>query len=126
MCIRWVLLFVLSALSYGSTATEVHKKKPVITLAKGGYWYPYAYEDESGKLTGIDVELLKRVSKRINYPLTFTNSVPRKRLLSDAKKLNYNVILAATYTEQRSEDYYFSIPYRSEKTAVFYFDPRLT
>ncbi|WP_323738564.1 TRIC cation channel family protein [Candidatus Trichorickettsia mobilis] len=91
-------------------------------LTNGWYlWEPYQFNRiTSGgyTLTGMDIELGKAIAERVGVeikydPITWTR---HQRELKEGKR---DRAAGATYTEERSQFVYFSIPYRFEENSLF-------
>lgn len=91
-------------------------------LTGGWYlWQPYQYTQiTSGgyKLTGMDVELAKTLAARIGIEIKF-NQVEWKQHQIDLQEGSRDVASGATFTPERSQYVYFSLPYRSEENSLF-------
>ena len=91
----------------------------VLAVSEHVDWYPYSYM-ENGKLVGTDIDLLRQVAHRINVNIDMLFDVPQRRLTSQNKHLGFNTVIGATFTQERSQSYWFSLPYRKEIISVFY------
>ena len=91
----------------------------------GAEWPPYTYyERVNGKATneivGYSIDVIDTIFKKngINYTVEL---LPWKRALSEVKGgKNYQLILSASYNEERAKNYYMSIPYYSTNPYYFY------
>ena len=85
--------------------------KTVVKAVTGGSLAPYCYVDESGKLTGIDIEITREVFARLpQYELVIETADALQGVLSgqyDFAVNNYG------YTKERGESYYYSYPYKT-------------
>ncbi len=83
----------------------------VVKGVTGGSLAPYFYQDESGELTGVDIEIVQEVFNRLpQYELQIDIADALQGVLSgqyDIAINNYG------YTEERGESYYFSYPYKT-------------
>lgn len=121
LCSALILLLSLSIIAVGTVAAESH----TAILPNSDHWPPYYFKDDQNRLTGTDVELLRFVLLELDYQLKITVDMPRKRLIRGANKHGYNTLLGASYTQDRATSYHFSIPYRTEKTAIFFIKPSI-
>lgn len=120
------VLLILSILIIGmKTVSAEHQMSHTAILPNSDHWPPYYFKNAKGQLTGTDVELLRSVLLELGYQLKITVDIPRKRLISGANKHGYNTLLGASYTEGRAANYYFSIPYRTEKASIFFIKPSI-
>lgn len=99
-----------------------HSKEVIIPISIE--WPPYQYTDSTGKYIGTDVSLLRAVLDEMGYTMSFRDSIPLKRLTKNNKDLGFNTNLAATFTQERAKNHYFSIPYREERVAIYYTDEK--
>ncbi|ASI35588.1 MULTISPECIES: transporter substrate-binding domain-containing protein [unclassified Exiguobacterium] len=96
-----------------TTAYDKIVKEGTLTVATAGTLYPTSFHDEeSNKLTGFDVEVVKEVAKRLDLKVNF------KEMSFDGMLTSVNtgqVDLAAndiTITEERKAKFAFSKPYK--------------
>ena len=99
--------------------TENLKKN---VLINGWYlWEPYQYNKVTSgkqKLTGMDVQLVKALSKKIGIKIQY-DQVDWNQHQSDLREGNRDIAAGATYTKDRSKYAYFSVPYRYEENSLF-------
>lgn len=76
-------------------------------------WKPYQYENKAGKLTGLDIEILKNAYAAVNYQVKFSKR-PWKRVLVELETGKLNIAMSASKTKEREKKYYFSDPYRAD------------
>ena len=92
------------------------------TLIGGWYlWQPYQFTQiTSGgyKLTGMDIELSKALAQHIGIEIKF-DQVDWKQHQSDLQVGTRDIAAGATYTTERLQYAYFSLPYRSEENSLF-------
>lgn len=79
---------------------------------------PYQYMGDSGQVTGLDIDLLKAVAKEAGCQLVFDH-IPWKRAQSMMSIGSLDVASGASKTPEREKYASFSIPYRSEKIAMY-------
>ncbi len=96
-----------------TTAYDKIVKEGTLTVATAGTLYPTSFHDEeSNKLTGFDVEVVKEVAKRLDLKVNF------KEMSFDGMLTSVNtgqVDLAAndiTITKERKAKFAFSKPYK--------------
>ncbi len=92
------LLFFLFTLYTSAWAAEL-----VIGISSG---YPPYYYEKEGKLTGICVDQVNAVAKKMGLEVTY-KVFPWKRLLFNAKKGNVDAIMPLFRTREREEYLYF-------------------
>jgi len=115
-------IFALFVLTIASHANSSDSKEVVIPTGIG--WPPYAYFDKEGVLTGTDIELMRKALNKIGYSLKHVSGIPIKRLVKHNEFLEINANFATTYSTERAKNYHFSIPYRTEVTAIYYIDKK--
>ena len=81
-------------------------------------WGIYQYQDENGKLQGLDVELITAISKIANCNLTW-RKLPWKRHLLEIENGRIDLATGASKNPEREEYAYFSLPYRTESVVLF-------
>ena len=87
------------------------QKSGVFKVGVEGTYPPMTYHDESGELTGFDVEVAKKVAEKLGVTAEFTESDWDSLLAGiDSKRLD-TVINAVSVTEERSQKYDFAGPY---------------
>ena len=87
------------------------QKSGVFKVGVEGTYPPMTYHDESGELTGFDVEVAKKVAEKLGVTAEFTESDWDSLLAGiDSKRLD-TVINAVSITEERSQKYDFAGPY---------------
>lgn len=82
-------------------------------------WIPYSYEDAEGRVTGLDIDLLRAMAKQAGCELSFFE-VPWGRLLEELRHGNLvQMAKGASYTSERASYAWFSDPYRTEVMELF-------
>jgi polar amino acid transport system substrate-binding protein len=81
-------------------------------------WYPYQYHNKKQELVGLDFDIFNAIIKETNFKVTFTE-LPWKRHLQYIKTGKMDMAMGASYTLEREESAYFSLPYRLEKVNLF-------
>jgi ABC-type amino acid transport substrate-binding protein len=91
-------------------------------IAGGAQWKPYAYEDKDGYLTGVSVDIARRVMTLANLDVTFV-TYPVNRLQSMLKKgevdINFADALIWNNAEERRR-FVFSKPYSTVKEHLYF------
>jgi len=91
-------------------------------LIGGWYlWQPYQFTQitsEGYKLTGMDVELGRALAARLGIEIKL-DTVDWKQHQIDLQDGVRDVASGATYSPERSQYAYFSLPYRSEENSLF-------
>lgn len=77
-------------------------------------WEPYTYVDADGRETGVDLEIQREVLRRMGCPVQFVMR-PWKRLLAEIEQGVMHMTGSASYSEERAQWGYFSLPYRKEE-----------
>lgn len=106
--------FLISLLSFHTSA---EKNNCTLTL---GYdsWEPYQFLDIGNQVRGLDIELLRMVTKRMSCKVEYSQG-PWIELLARLKKGEIDILLGASKTEKRKQFAFFSEPYRSEQFTLY-------
>lgn len=92
------------------------------TLLNGWYiWDPYQYEEEKGRsesLTGLDIQLVRAISKQIKKKVKY-EPISWRQHLDELKEGKRDFASGATFTDERAQFAYYSIPYRYEENSLF-------
>lgn len=97
---------------------EQIKTDGVIKFGTEGTYAPYTFHDDSGKLTGFDVEIAEEVAKRIGVKAEFVETKWDGMFAGlDAKRFDA-VINQVTIRPDRQEKYDFSDPYIVSKAVL--------
>lgn len=81
-------------------------------------WHPYQYLDESGELTGFDIDFISAIGKLIDCDVAF-QEVNWARGMVDIENGNLDLIPNANFTEERSQWAHYSEPYRDNSTVMY-------
>ncbi len=81
-------------------------------------WKPYQYRNEEGDLKGLDIELMKAVTRQMGCDLTLVER-PWKRHLRDLREGRVDLAAGADYSERRADYARFSDAYRTETVRLF-------
>ncbi|WP_322777509.1 substrate-binding periplasmic protein, partial [Candidatus Megaera venefica] len=89
----------------------------------GGWylWEPYQFNKVTSSgynLTGMDIDLVKSIAKRVGVEITY-EQVDWKEHQEDLRSGERDIAAGATYTANRAEYVYFSVPYRFEENSLF-------
>ncbi len=82
-------------------------------------WPPYSMMNSKGKLTGLDIELLRHIVKEAGCQLQWASNIPSRRQLVYLETGEQDIQFAASVTPERRKFAWFSPPYRSETIALF-------
>jgi polar amino acid transport system substrate-binding protein len=124
---RQVITFVLTVfvMVVGMQPAPAQEPTKIGVCGDSGEWPPYVYfERENGektdRATGFSIDLVEEIltAEGIDYEI---GMVPWKRCLHEVEGgANYQVVLDATYSEERSRSYYYSRPYYTIRPYYFY------
>lgn len=93
------------------TGLEAVQQNKVLRIGTEGTYAPFTFHDESGTLTGFDVELAREVAKRLGVEAEFIETKWDGMFAGlDAKRFDM-VANQVTIREDRIEKYDFSSPY---------------
>lgn len=97
---------------------EEIKQKGEITIGTEGTYAPFTFHDESGKLTGFDIEIAEEVFKRLDIKPVFVETKWDGMIAGlDAKRYDM-VANQVAIREDRLEKYDMSEPYISSKAVL--------
>lgn len=97
---------------------EEIKEKGEITIGTEGTYAPFTFHDESGKLTGFDIEIAEEVFKRLDIKPVFVETKWDGMIAGlDAKRYDM-VANQVAIREDRLEKYDMSEPYISSKAVL--------
>lgn len=115
-----LLLVSLSALGAPKSQNLLQKIKTagVIKIGTEGTYAPFTFHDESGKLTGFDVDIAKEIAKRLGVKAQFVETKWDGMFAGlDAKRFDA-VVNEVTIREDRIKKYDFSVPYIVSKAVL--------
>lgn len=81
-------------------------------------WEPYQFKDKSGKITGLDNDLISAVAKQAGCSIKLEN-MPWKRALKMLENGGLSLTSGASKTSEREVYAYFSDAYRDESVSIF-------
>jgi len=81
-------------------------------------WYPYQFHNENNELTGVDIEAFKLISDKAGLSVSYVE-LPWQRHLMYINSGIVDIAFGASYTKEREQGAYFSIPYRKELVNFF-------
>ena len=91
----------------------------IIRVGSGHVLAPFHYFKE-GKPTGLDIEIIKLVFAKAGFCFVYVSTPSSARSMQEMKQGRIDMLFSASYTAQRGEFSYFSIPYRDETIAIFW------
>ncbi|MDN4618864.1 amino acid ABC transporter substrate-binding protein [Paenibacillus sp. PsM32] len=105
--------------SSGKAATlESVKASGKLRIGTEGTYAPFTFHDESGKLTGFDVDIATEVSKRLGVEPVFTEAAWDSLLGGLESKRFDTVFNEVGITEERQKTFLFSDPYIASKAVL--------
>lgn len=104
--------------SSSAPTLESVKASGKLRIGTEGTYAPFTYHDESGKLTGFDVDIATEVSKRLGVEPEFIETQWDGMIAGlDANRFD-TVFNEVGITEERQQKYLFSDPYISSKAVL--------
>jgi len=105
----FILITIMACVSL--TGCNFSKKK-TLTVGVSIAYPPFEYFDEDGLTpTGIDIDLSKELASRLDMDVAFINT-EFNEIFDGLDNQKYDIIISAcTITDERKEEYNFSIPY---------------
>lgn len=82
-------------------------------------WVPIVYRDTNDNLTGVAVDVAKKVFDSLNVRLEIQPHIPWKRQLKKLKNGSLDMIIAAYHSDERAGIYEYSVPFAYEKIGIF-------
>ena len=113
-----MVLLSLVALGCGSTGTKTAKGDKIV-IGLDDNFPPMGFKDESGEITGFDVDLAKEASKRLGREVEFKAidwSSKEQELASGRVQILWNGL---DITPERKENMLFSDPYMDNRQIIF-------
>ncbi len=94
------------------------RSKGKIVIATEGTWSPWTYHDESGKLTGYDIEVGRLIAKKLGVEPQFVEG-KWDGLLAGISAGRYDIMInGVDMTPEREKAYRFTEPYAYNRTVV--------
>lgn len=117
-----MILLLLFCSLYQGKAYAFSEGSQHRVLRGGWYWYePYQYlnrKTDKNSLVGLDVQITKEIAKEIDVELSIKEADWNNHINSiESGEIDFAA--GASYSEQRSQFAYFSIPYRYEENSFF-------
>jgi polar amino acid transport system substrate-binding protein len=81
-------------------------------------WYPYQYHNNERQLVGLDIESFKAIMTEAQLTYT-TAEIPWKTHLHYLKTGKMDMAMGASWSKDREEYAYFTLPYRHETVKLF-------
>ncbi|MEC9406952.1 MAG: transporter substrate-binding domain-containing protein [Abyssibacter sp.] len=102
-----------------TSAASAEAASPACMLTVGwDPWEPYSYETLEGRITGLDVDLVRQMGEAADCEVRFHKG-NWVALLDELRAGEIDVLMAATPTADRRDFAHFSEPYRDESFALF-------
>ena len=79
---------------------------------------PYTYADDTGAVTGADIELIRALADEVGCALEFAE-LPWARILREVENGTLDVSTSTSLTPERTEWAWFSGPYRETEMAIY-------
>ena len=100
------------------TQLDAVKSAGKLVIGMEGTYPPFTYHDESGELTGMDVEIGKALAEKLGVEAEFQEASWDALLIGIDSGRFDTVINSVSVTEERAEKYDFSDPYYYEARHV--------
>ena len=102
----------------GENELDKIKAAGKIVIGVEGTYPPFTYHDDSGELTGLDIELGKAVAEKLGVEAEFQEAAWDSLLIGIDTGRFDTVINSVSITDERKEKYDFSEPYYYESRRV--------
>ncbi|PCI61426.1 MAG: amino acid ABC transporter substrate-binding protein [Gammaproteobacteria bacterium] len=122
MKLRTILCLFLYLVSSYIQADDCQKftADNIIRVGSGNYLEPFHYL-EAGVPSGLDIDIVAVVLNKANYCFNYTVTPSSARSMIELKQGRIDMLWSASFTEDRAEIAYYSIPYRQENIVLFWF-----
>lgn len=119
--LKWLGLFFFLLFSLNVLAAD----KIEVCGDEAG-WPPFTYEDpkEKQKIIGASADIVREVLKRAGYESAIT-LVPWKRCLTIVEKGDAQIVMDASYNDERAKKYFISAAYYTIHDGIFYVPAKL-
>ncbi len=81
-------------------------------------WYPYQYHNKNQQLVGLDIDSFNAIMSEAKLSFT-TAEIPWKTHLHFIHQGKMDLAMGASWSKEREEYAYFSLPYRKETVKLF-------
>jgi polar amino acid transport system substrate-binding protein len=81
-------------------------------------WYPYQYHSKNRQLVGLDIDSFNAIMGEAKISFT-TAEIPWKTHLHFLKTGKMDVAMGASWSKDREEFAYFSLPYRKDTVKLY-------
>lgn len=106
-----MLLAALAVLTIGCAKKEEAKDDNVLRVGMEGTYAPYTYHDDSGNLTGFEVDVANAIGEKLGMKVEFVET-KWDSMFQALEAGNFDVVMnQVTITDERKEAYDFSTPY---------------
>ncbi|MBP6116794.1 MAG: amino acid ABC transporter substrate-binding protein [Neisseriaceae bacterium] len=97
--------------SAGNSIAQKIEQQGTLVVGTEGSYAPFSFHDESGQLTGYDVEVIREVAKRLNVTLKFEET-QWDAMFAGLNSQRFDLIANLVgITPERQQKYEFSTPY---------------
>ena len=109
----FILVIIFSCYSQANNST----KNQVLSVG-WELWYPYQYHNNQQQLVGLDFDIFNAIIKEAGFAVNYTE-LPWKRHLQYIKSGEMDVAMGASFTQERADYSYYTIPYRLELVKLY-------
>lgn len=120
-----LILFIFTTQVSWSTELSAPKLSTIYVCSDEAEWPPYIYYQRNSKgqrtnkIIGFNVDILTKAFKNHNLKAIFILT-PWKRCLKEVIKGRFHIATDATFSNQRNQDYLFSLPLYTQSPKIFY------
>lgn len=117
ICLLMVLSVITGCGSQKQATTENKAAKGQVIVFGGDIYPPFVYSDDDGKLTGIDIELIKEVCRRlgVDYRYKLINWNHKDEILASGQ---VDALWACFSMNEREQKYLWTAPYLETKNVI--------
>ncbi len=107
-----IISCVLAAVMILSVSTGAFaNERRILKVCTDAQFAPFEYYDESGELTGFDIELMNYLAEKLGYEIKYSEKPFDALFLSIMSGETDCAISAITVTEERQKNLYYTQPY---------------
>ncbi len=116
-CLLVACQMLYTSVSARPSKSDSGYRKTVIVAGDFDY-PPFSFLDENGSPKGLDVDLMRRIAKNMNFDVKF-ELYRWNEAISLLKAGKVDALMGILYTERRNRFFDFSIPHTAEYYAIF-------
>ena len=113
-------MFLAWALVAIGVSTSVYAQEcKVVKIAGSKGWFPYAYTNQKGEVTGVAYELVTDILQTLQQPYTVHTNIPWKRIQQELTVGKLDILVSNHWTAEREKIWNMSTEIAQEDLHVF-------